>query len=87
MRANMNRRNMSLEQKAELREHQKRTAYELALEGRSQVQVAAMAGVSQQTISDWLGERTTDAGSSTLSETTIEEQAETYEPATRASPP
>ena len=42
MRANMNRRNMSLEQKAELREHQKRIAYELALEGRSQVQVLSL---------------------------------------------
>jgi N6-adenosine-specific RNA methylase IME4/predicted transcriptional regulator len=56
LRANLNRRNLSSEQRAELRAVQIGVARELRDEKRGQEEIAALLGVVQQTVSDWLSD-------------------------------
>lgn len=58
--SNFNRRNLSPDQKAVLREKQKAIAADLKAEGQTQEQIAAMLGVAQQTVSAWLIPNTSD---------------------------
>jgi N6-adenosine-specific RNA methylase IME4/ParB-like chromosome segregation protein Spo0J len=58
IRVNVNRRNMSAEQRDTVREHQRELAKEFAAAGWTQERIGAMLGVAQQTVADWLKERT-----------------------------
>src|SRR5262245_11345843 len=52
--ANLQRRNLSPDQKEALRERQKEIARQLKIEGFIQAEIGAMLGVAQNTISGWL---------------------------------
>lgn len=54
LRANLNRRNMSPEQRTALRDVQIQVAGELRAEGKTQEQIGAMLGVAHHTVSRWL---------------------------------
>jgi len=58
--SNLQRRNLSVDQKAELRKRQQEVAAVLKGEGTTQEEIAARLGVAQQTISAWLKPNTGD---------------------------
>jgi ParB-like chromosome segregation protein Spo0J len=76
IRANLNRRNMSAEQRAAVRERQVELAAELAAMGRAQEAIGAALGVAQSTVSEWLGRSIEpDSSSETAAEPTPKPKA------------